>query len=173
MKLHRISQGVNKIPLALLMLTASGSDIGKPAPDFSLKDASGATVKLSAYKGKPVLLDFWATECGGCKIEIPWFMEFAHSYKDLTVIGVSMDILYEDLRDAKEAWRRVKPFIALHQLNYPILMGDDRVTKIYGVDSLPMTLLIDRTGKIAQVHVGLPKGGKEEFRQEIEAALAR
>ena len=53
------------------------------------------------------------------------------------------------------------------------LMGDHRVAKIYGVDSLPMTLLIDRTGKIAQIHVGLPEGGKEEFRQEIEAALAR
>ena len=100
-------------------------------------------------------------------------MEFAHSYKDLTVIGVSMDILYEDLRDATEGWRRVKPFIASHQVNYPILMGDDRVTKTYGVDSLPMTLLIDRTGKIATVHVRKPaqSAAKTNFAKEIEALI--
>ena len=70
----------------------------KSAPAFRLPDASGREVSLSKYRGKIVLLDFWATECGGCRVEIPWFMEFDRSYKSkgLDVVGVSMDILYEN-----------------------------------------------------------------------------
>ena len=74
------------------------------APDFALKDANGATVQLSDYKGKVVLLDFWATWCGPCKIEIPWFIEFEQKYKDkgFAVLGVSMD---------EDGWSAVKPFM--------------------------------------------------------------
>lgn len=159
--------------MAAASFPVRGADASKPAPDFSLEDGNGAVVKLSQYKGKVVLLDFWATECGGCKIEIPWFMELAKNYRDkgLAVIGVSMDILYEDLRDAKEGWSRVKPFVESHQLKYTILMGDDRVRNKYGIDSLPLTLLIDRTGRIAAKHIGPPRGGKEEFQREIEGLL--
>jgi peroxiredoxin len=158
------------LPLALLSATLWGAH---PAPDFSLKNASGAIVHLSDFKGKIVLLDFWATECGGCKTEIPWFMEFAHVYKarGVTVIGVSMDILYENLRDAAEGWGRVKPFVAAHGVNYPILMGDERVTAAYRIAALPLTLLIDRNGEIVSTHTAPPKGGEAEFRREIEALL--
>jgi thiol-disulfide isomerase/thioredoxin len=77
----------------------------KPAPNFILTDAKGDTINLSTYKGKIVLLDFWATWCGGCKTEIPWFMEFDAKYKDhgLAVIGVSMD---------EDGWKTVRPFLA-------------------------------------------------------------
>ena len=136
----------------------------KPAPDFALKDASGATVKLSDYKGKVILLDFWATWCGPCKIEIPWFIEFEQTYKDkgFSVIGVSMD---------EDGWNVVKPYIQERKVNYRILLGTEQVGQLYGgVDSLPTTYLIDRSGKIAAVHVGL-ETGKDGFQNEITRLL--
>jgi len=136
----------------------------KVAPDFTLKDASGASVKLSDYKGKVVILDFWATWCGPCKIEIPWFMEFEQEYKDrgFAVVGVSMD---------EDGWAAVKPYIEARKINYRILLGNDHVGDLYGgVDSLPTTFLIDRTGRIAAVHVGLEMG-KDGFKNEIDRLL--
>jgi peroxiredoxin len=129
----------------------------QPAPAFVLTDAAGKRVRLSGYLGKVVLLDFWATECGGCRVEIPWFIELEQRYKDkgLAVVGVSMDILYENLKDSNEGWSRVKPFVRAHKVNYPILMGDDRVTRLYGIQALPVTYLIDKNGRIAATYAGL------------------
>jgi len=144
---------------------AGDSIIHKAAPDFALKDRDGATVHLSDYKGKVVMLDFWATWCGPCKIEIPWFMEFEQQYKDkgFAVLGVSMD---------EGGWDEVKPYIEERKINYRILLGDDKVDHEYGgIDSLPTTFLIDRSGKIAAVHVGIEKG-KNELRDEIDQLLA-
>jgi peroxiredoxin len=135
----------------------------RPAPDFSLKDADGKTVKLSDYRGKVVLLDFWATWCGPCKIEIPWFMEFERKHKDqgFAVIGVSMD---------EEGWDVVKPFVNRMQINYRIVIGNDGLADLYGgVSALPTTFLIDREGRIAAAHVGLASKG--EFENGIEALL--
>ena len=143
---------------------ANASKDHKAAPDFTLKDVNGTTVRLSDYKGKVVLLDFWATWCGPCKIEIPWFMEFEKQFKDrgFAVLGVSMD---------EGGWDEVKPYIQERGINYRILMGNDAVEQAYGgVDSLPTTFLIDRSGRIVKVHVGLEKG-KNEIRNEIEGLL--
>ena len=129
----------------------------KPAPDFVLLDAAGKSVSLSSFKGKPLLLDLWATKCGGCIKEIPSFIEIHHAYrnKGLTVVGISMDILYEDLKGPAEAWSLVKPFVEAHKVDYPILMGDDGITKRYSVNALPVTYLIDRRGRIAATYVGI------------------
>jgi peroxiredoxin len=129
----------------------------KPAPIFRLEDSTGKTVRLSDYHGKVVLLDFWATECGGCVREIPSFMDLAQAYQKagLAVVGVSVDILYENLKDAKEGWSRVKPFVQTHKVNYPILMADDEVTKRYNIQALPLTYLIDKRGRIAATYIGL------------------
>src|ERR1700747_2377257 len=110
----------------------------KPAPDFTLKDASGQAVKLSEYKGKVVLLNFWATWCGPCTLEIPWFEEFQQQYrsKGFEVLGVSMD---------EDGWNVIKPYITEHKINYRIVLGNDSVGQLYGgVDSLPTTFIIDR-----------------------------
>jgi len=120
----------------------------KAAPAFTLKDSKGASVRLADYKGKIVLLNFWATTCGGCKTEIPWFMEFASKYKrqGLAVIGVSLD---------EDGWKSVIPYVKVKRINYRIALGDDDMTKLYGIEAMPVTLLIDRNGRIADSHVGL------------------
>jgi len=129
----------------------------KPAPDFVLLDASGTSVPLSSFKGKPLLLDLWATKCGGCIKEIPSFIDIHHAYasKGLAVIGISMDILYEDLKGPAEAWSLVNPFVQTHKIDYSILMGDDGITRRYSVNALPVTYLIDSLGRIAATYVGI------------------
>jgi cytochrome c biogenesis protein CcmG/thiol:disulfide interchange protein DsbE len=136
----------------------------KLAPDFTLKDSNGATVRLSDYRGKVVLLDFWATWCTPCQVEIPWFMEFEQSLKGrgFAVVGVSMD---------EDGWDVVKPYIQRRRINYRILRGDDRTGELYGgVESLPMTFLLDRQGRVAAVHVGLASD-KDGFLHEITELL--
>jgi peroxiredoxin len=137
----------------------------RSAPEFELKDADGKTVRLSDYKGKVVLLDFWATWCGPCKIEIPWFIDFERKYKDqgFAVIGVSMD---------EEGWSVVKPFVSELAINYRVLQGSDATAQLYGgVEALPTTFLIDRDGKIASTHVGL--AGKDDIEDGIKKLVAR
>jgi cytochrome c biogenesis protein CcmG/thiol:disulfide interchange protein DsbE len=134
----------------------------KAAPDFTLADAKGAPIKLSHYQGKVVLLDFWATWCHGCKTEIPWYMEFQRKYEKegLVAIGVSMD---------KEGWEAVKPYLKEHPINYAIVVGTEELSGQYGVSELPVTLLIDRDGKIADAHTGMVE--RDAFDKEIQALL--
>jgi cytochrome c biogenesis protein CcmG/thiol:disulfide interchange protein DsbE len=111
-----------------------------------------------------VLLDFWATWCTPCQIEIPWFMEFEQSLKakGFAVVGVSMD---------EDGWDAVKPYIQKRKINYRILLGDEHTGQLYGgVESLPMTFLVDRKGRIAAVHIGLASD-KDGFLHEINELL--
>src|SRR5688500_8644402 len=136
----------------------------KPAPlDFVLKDVANKDVKLSDYKGKVVLLNFWATWCGPCKIEIPWFVEFEQKHKDqgFAVLGVSMD---------EEGLEVVGPYLQETKVNYRVLLGTDSVAQLYGgVDSLPTSFLLDREGKIASAHVGLVS--KSNYQNDIDQLL--
>ncbi|MFZ0303430.1 MAG: TlpA disulfide reductase family protein [Terracidiphilus sp.] len=129
----------------------------KAAPAFQLLNESGTKVRLSDYRGKVVLLDFWATDCGGCVLEIPSYIALEKTYKDkgFAAVGVSVDISYESLKDANEAWGRVRPFMAKHGVNYPIAMGDDAVSKAYTLNTFPATYLIDKSGRIAVSYVGV------------------
>jgi peroxiredoxin len=137
---------------------------GQPAPGFTLQDANGAAIRLSAYQGKVVLLNFWATWCHGCKLEIPWFMEFASKYKNsgLVVVGVSLD---------ENGWKSAKPYITEKKINYPVVIGNDDMAKQYGVEAMPMTYLIDRHGKVAATHIGMVD--KDNTEKEIVQILAR
>ena len=129
----------------------------KLAPAFQLVGEDGRKMQISDYRGKVVLLNFWATDCGGCVLEIPSIIELEKAYKDkgYTAVGVSMDISYENLKDANEAWGRVRPFMAKHGVNYPIAMGDDAISKAYSLNAFPATYLIDKSGKIAASYVGV------------------
>ncbi len=160
------------LPLVLLALLAScgrqhaavaSSTGGKVAPDFSLKDSTGATIKLSDYRGKVVLLNFWATWCEPCKVEIPWFISFQQKYKnrDFVVLGVSMD---------DDGWESVKPYLAQSKINYQVVVGNDDISKLFGeIDALPTTFVIDRGGHIANSHTGLVS--KLTYEEEIGTLL--
>ncbi len=155
---------------ALLCVTLSASAITlkkegarKRAPDFELPDASGKTLRLSDFKGKVVLLDFWATWCGPCRKSTPWMIELAHKYRDagLVVVGVSMD---------EDGWPVVKPFIEQMKVTYPILLGTKRVAYLYGdADELPLAFFIDRQQRVAAIHLGA--ANRKDVEKTIQALL--
>jgi len=120
----------------------------KAAPELGLEDSVGKRATLKEYRGKVVVLDFWATWCHGCKEEIPWFAEFERKYgnQGLTVIGVSMD---------DEGWKVVKPFIKAAAVPYRIVLGNGSAAKAYGIGQMPDTFLIDRRGHVAATYVGM------------------
>lgn len=134
--------------------------------NFVLKDSSGKDFNLAAQKGKVILLDFWATWCPPCKVEIPWFVEFQQKYgpQGFIVIGVSVD----------DHPSRLKPFGDQYGVNYPLLVGDRRDDikgpRAYSAAwALPKTFVIGRDGTICRVHVGLSM--KEHFEQQIKSLL--
>jgi thiol-disulfide isomerase/thioredoxin len=137
----------------------------KAAPlDFTMKDVSGKDVTLAEFKGKVILLDFWATWCGPCKVEIPGFVEFQNKYgrRGFQVIGISVD----------DTAKQLEPYVAELKMNYPVLigLGHDDVQDAYGpLLGIPTTFLISRDGKICATHAGFTD--KETFEHEIKALL--
>lgn len=137
----------------------------KPAPlDFTLKDMNGADVNLAELKGNVILLNFWATWCGPCKIEIPGFIELQDEYRDqgFVVLGLSVD----DTPD------QILPFAEEFGVNYPMLVGldEDEFQEAWGpVWGLPMTFWIDREGTWCRTHMGI--GTKDDFEANLKSLL--
>ena len=139
--------------------------IGKIAPDFTLPSLEGKDVTLSAYHGHAVLLNFWATWCGPCKIEMPWFVELQKEYgpQGLEIVGVAMDDASKD---------EIQKFAREMGVNYTILLGKEAVGQQYGgVDVLPTTFFIDREGKIISREFGLQS--RSLFVDNIKQALGQ
>jgi thiol-disulfide isomerase/thioredoxin len=137
---------------------------GKDAPlHYTLKDMNGVDVKLASFKGKIILLNFWATWCGPCRAEIPALIELQSRYADdLVVLGFSVDDTVDKL----------KPYAAQYKINYPVLVGNGRedVQDAFGpLWGIPVSVIIGRDGRIAKKHSGI--GTKEQFEQEIKALL--
>ena len=141
----------------------NGEENQELAPDFALKNLKGHTVRLADFTGKVVLLNFWATWCPPCRIEIPHLKELYAKYQDkgLEVVGVSLDHAGEGV---------VKTFVEKNQINYPILLGNDNIVMDYGgILGIPTSFLVDRQGKIRQKLFGLQS--KEVFEQAIIGLL--
>jgi thiol-disulfide isomerase/thioredoxin len=138
----------------------------KTAPlNYTLKGLDNAPVRLADFKGKVLLLDFWATWCGPCKVEIPWFMELQKKYasRGFSVVGISTD----------DTLALLKPYVTTMKMNYPVLQGKDRddVMDAFGpIVGMPTTVMISRTGKICATHAGLTS--REIFESEVQALLA-
>jgi peroxiredoxin len=161
--------GISGMVLALLFATTSApaqqgvhatvvpQASRQAAPPFQLADSSGTNNQVTAYRGKVVLLNFWATGCGGCKLEIPWLidLESAHKSDSFTVVGVSLDTSYEGAMSPAQAWSKVKPFALDHKFNYPVLMGDASLITSYKLAALPASFLIDKQGRIAATYRGV------------------
>jgi cytochrome c biogenesis protein CcmG/thiol:disulfide interchange protein DsbE len=134
-----------------------------PAPDFTLDSLDGKSMRLSDLRGKAVLLNFWATWCGPCKIETPWLVELQNQYgsQGLQVVGVEMG---DDGKD------EITKFTKDMGVNYPVLIGKEAVGDAYGgVPALPETFFIGRDGKIVDKIIGLK--GKAEIEDSIKKAL--
>ncbi|MDR1989153.1 MAG: TlpA family protein disulfide reductase [Acidobacteriaceae bacterium] len=131
---------------------------------FTLKDINGKDVSLAQYKGKVILLDFWATWCGPCKVEIPHFINLQNQYgKDgLQIIGVSVD----------DPLDKLLPYVQEMKMNYLVLqgLGHDDLQDAYGpILGIPVSVMISRDGKVCATHAGLT--GKDVFEREIKALL--
>jgi cytochrome c biogenesis protein CcmG/thiol:disulfide interchange protein DsbE len=150
-----ILRSIMLIALAVTIAPATGAPgksglINKPAPAFARTGLDRQRVDLSALRGRVVLLNFWATWCAGCKIEMPRFVQWQDQYKagGLSIVGVSMD-------DSSEP---VASFLRKHPVNYPVVMGDEKLGLAYGgVLGLPVTYLIDRNGVIRARYQGISK----------------
>jgi cytochrome c biogenesis protein CcmG/thiol:disulfide interchange protein DsbE len=164
-----------------LVLDSSGTPeyvsplAGKAAPPFALEDLSGKTVSLASYKGKAVLVNFWATWCAPCKIETPWLVELRNQYasQGFEILGISTEGDGVG-KDDQSAWEKDKAAIQksaqqMH-IEYPVLINGDSISEQYGgLDQLPMSFFVDRTGKVVAVEMGLTS--KSNLEANIKKAL--
>jgi peroxiredoxin len=143
-----------------------------PAPALELENASRKPLRLSTFRGQTVVINLWATTCGGCIAELPDFVRLSNAYKDkgVTVIGISFDVMYAGLKNASEGWARVKPFVAARGMTYPIVMDNGSAEKALNVTALPATYLVDRRGRIAATYVGVVDAA--DLEKNIKALLA-
>ena len=137
---------------------------GKAAPGFTLTSLDGKKVSLADYKGRPVLVNFWATWCAPCKLEMPWFEQFRQQYKGqgFEILGIAEDDASKD-----EIEKSVKKI----GVSYPILLTDGKVAPKYGgVDYLPMSFFIDRSGVVVEETAGL--ASKDEIEANIKKTIS-
>jgi peroxiredoxin len=143
---------------------ASSGLAGQPAPDFVLKSATGTNLRLSEYRGNVVMINFWATWCGPCRQEMPLLNDLYSRYGRVgfSLLGVNID---DDSRRAMDMAEELG-------VTFPVLFDERKeVSRLYQVEAMPVTVLVDRTGKVRHVHLGYKPGYEEKYLTEIRALL--
>ncbi len=148
---------------------------GKAAPAFALDDLSGRKVTLAGYRGKAVLINFWATWCGPCRIETPWLVELRDKYaaQGFEILGVDSEA--DDAKPGSDAFNKdkaeVSRFVAQEKMPYPVLLDGDSLSEAYGgLDDLPASFFVDRSGKVIAATVGVTS--ESDIEDNIKKALA-
>ena len=170
---------LNSVPKGELVVAAGEDPLtisplnGKPAPEFVLEDLSGKKVALSSFKGKAVLVNFWATWCGPCKIETPWLIELRNQYaaQGFEILGISADDIdrNDPARLADEKKEIARSAQQMH-IPYPVLIDGGSLSKPYGgLDSLPTSFFVDRNGIVVASQLGLTS--KDEIEKNIQKSL--
>jgi peroxiredoxin len=143
---------------------ASSGLAGQQAPDFALKSASGENMRLSEYRGNVVMINFWATWCGPCRQEMPLLNELYSRYERVgfSLLGVNID------DDSKRALQMAEEL----GVSFPVLFDERKeVSKLYQVEAMPVTVLVDREGRVRHVHLGYKPGYEEKYLTEIRSLL--
>jgi thiol-disulfide isomerase/thioredoxin len=148
---------------------------GKPAPAFTLVDLNGKKVSLANYKGKALLINFWATWCGPCKIETPWLVELRNKYaaNGFEVLGIDSE--GDDAKPGSDAFTKDKSeiakFVAQQKMPYPVLLDGDSISKPYGgLDDLPTSFFVNRKGVVIATQVGI--NSESDLEDNIKKAMA-
>jgi thiol-disulfide isomerase/thioredoxin len=150
---------------------------GKPAPAFALTDLTGKRVSLASYRGKALLINFWATWCGPCKIETPWLVELRDKYSSQGFEILGIDTEGDDLKpEDKTGWDRdkaaVNKFVQQYKMPYPVLINGDSISDPYGgLDELPTSFFVDRRGNVVAAQLGL--SSESAMEANIKKALAQ
>lgn len=143
---------------------ASSELTGQPAPDFALKSSTGDNLRLSEHRGDVVMINFWATWCGPCRQEMPLLDELYQRYERVgfSLLGVNID------DDSRKAMNMISEL----GVNFPVLFDSRKeVSKLYQVDAMPVTVIVDRDGKVRHVHQGYKPGYEDKYLDEIRALL--
>lgn len=167
--IFKISRAVQALALAGLIallapLVASAAEVGKTAPDFTLKSLSGENLKLSEMTGNVVLINFWASWCGPCREEMPLLNALHNKYQPLgfTVLGINVE---EDVNGAKG-------FLENTPVDFPVLLDNsNQVSRQYKVIAMPTTVVLDRDGNMRYLHEGYKSGDEAKYRQMIKTLV--
>lgn len=157
--------GLSLSPASSLAGQTGPANSTASAPSWELPDLDGKTVRSADFKGRVVILDFWATWCPPCRAEIPGFIELQKKYQaqGLVIVGVAADQASADA---------IKSFVQKEGINYPVVQSDEKTEKAFGgIEGLPTTFIIDRGGRIVKRHLGFTD--KADFENEIKPLLSR
>ena len=163
MKIRKMLAGLAMALFAATSLASSGLT-GQQAPDFALKSASGENLRLSEYRGDVVMINFWATWCGPCRQEMPLLDELYSRYERVgfNLLGVNID---DDSSRAMDMVRELG-------VSFPVLFDNRKeVSRMYDVDAMPVTVLVDREGNVRFVHQGYKPGYEEKYLDQVRALL--